>query len=264
MRNYFFGSRKRDPNGKASKQHADKDTPRVDTRKVSWALSFASSFGPGARFTGTKCPCEPVWVRTMKRVALVVYSHHGHTKKVAEVLARQFNSFGIEADIYNLSDGEEPDSKVIQKYSSVIIGGPVYYGEYPEQLLDWVAYHRELLLRTRLCFYSVGLHAVGRGIRSNKAAESTIDRFLYLTDVKAESTASFAGCLPYTKMKLIPRKLAACVAKLHKCPTDTTQDHELTDWDQVEQFGWAILGQQTPIKKLEYCSPQPLCSTLAA
>jgi menaquinone-dependent protoporphyrinogen oxidase len=49
-------------------------------------------------------------------------------------------------------------------------------------------------------------------------------------------TASFAGALKYTQYSWLKRELMKHIAKKEGGATDTSQDHEYTDWNHVRDF----------------------------
>jgi menaquinone-dependent protoporphyrinogen oxidase len=51
-----------------------------------------------------------------------------------------------------------------------------------------------------------------------------------------ERTASFAGAIAYTKYNPLVRWVMRRIARKAGGSTDTTRDHEYTDWERVDAF----------------------------
>jgi len=49
-------------------------------------------------------------------------------------------------------------------------------------------------------------------------------------------TATVAGALRYTRLNFIKKMIIRRIASENGLPTDTTRDHEFTNWDEVTGF----------------------------
>lgn len=181
----------------------------------------------------------------MKRVAIVICSQGGQTKKVADFMAQQISSSGCSAEVFNLTDGQIPGEASLKHFQSVVIGGPVYFGEFSEQLLDWAGSNCEQLNRMQSGFFAISLNAVDRRPRNRQACERYLRRFISKTDLRPKFVASLAGTVPYTQFGYVKRSILKAMSAVAGAPTDTSVDHDLTEWVDVAEFTNACLSDDT-------------------
>jgi menaquinone-dependent protoporphyrinogen oxidase len=70
----------------------------------------------------------------------------------------------------------------------------------------------------------------------DKEPQAFIARFLSKVQWKPWRTAAFAGALAYTKYGPLLRFVMKSISKKKGQPTDTSRDHECTDWAAVNKF----------------------------
>ena len=63
--------------------------------------------------------------------------------------------------------------------------------------------------------------------------------------------ASFAGSMAYTQYGPILRGITKMVSRRRGGPTDTTRDHEMTDWAAVDRFTERVAEALPPSPKEE-------------
>ena len=68
-----------------------------------------------------------------------------------------------------------------------------------------------------------------------------LDDFLRDALWEPELTATFGGAMAFTKYNIVLRWFMKRISRKAGGPTDTTRDHELTDWAQVHRFTRAII-----------------------
>jgi menaquinone-dependent protoporphyrinogen oxidase len=90
-------------------------------------------------------------------------------------------------------------------------------------------------------FFSVSGSAGSREARGKIDAQRCIDDFLRETGWRPILTESIAGAMAFTKYNPIVRWVLKQISKRNGGPTDTSHDHELTDWTEVEQFAGAFM-----------------------
>jgi menaquinone-dependent protoporphyrinogen oxidase len=198
----------------------------------------------------------------MKRIAIVISTQSGHTKKVAEFLADQLIGKGIDFDLFNVELGQTPSAKKLKSYDAVVIGCPVYLGDFSQRLLDWTWDHREDLSELRCGLFTVSMNAADPRSKAREVDDKVLKNFLRQTDFHPRFVASFAGALAYTKYNFFKRCVLQGISAAAGGPTDTSQDYELTNWDEVSRFMAAFEAQDmdsdfATINRFPN-SPQPL------
>jgi menaquinone-dependent protoporphyrinogen oxidase len=82
-----------------------------------------------------------------------------------------------------------------------------------------------------VCVWLGGPDAAARA-----AAKKLADEFLLETGLKPGMTRLIAGALKYTQYDWLKRTIMRTIARQAGGDTDTSQDHEYTDWDDVARF----------------------------
>jgi menaquinone-dependent protoporphyrinogen oxidase len=86
---------------------------------------------------------------------------------------------------------------------------------------------------------------------SVREERSYLDRFIGETGWKPAQVASFGGALAYTRYNFLLRQLMKWISRRAGRPTDTSRDHEFTDWDRVDRFADDVIDRVSPAE------PQP-------
>jgi NAD(P)H dehydrogenase (quinone) len=98
----------------------------------------------------------------MVRMLVSYYSRSGHTKAMAEEIARGARDAGAQVDLLNV---EQVDVKGLKEYDAIILGSPTYYGTMAapvKELIDQsVKLHGKLAGRVGGAFASSGMRAGG-------------------------------------------------------------------------------------------------------
>ena len=74
----------------------------------------------------------------MNKIGIIYFSGTGNTKFVAQTIKEELEKYNKDSDLISI----EQDNVNLNKYESLIIGGPVYVERYPEILLEYM--HKNL------------------------------------------------------------------------------------------------------------------------
>jgi menaquinone-dependent protoporphyrinogen oxidase len=161
--------------------------------------------------------------------ALVLFeSHHGQTAKIAARVAAALGAAGVEARALPLRElGDAPIAADL-----VVLGSPVRAGRHLPRVVRFARAHRAELERRPAAFFSVSL-ARSRGTAE---ADGYVADFLRDTGWSPLRTATFAGGLPYRRFNFLLRWIMKAISKSQGGDTDTSRDHEYTDWADVDRF----------------------------
>jgi len=166
-------------------------------------------------------------------VLVAFASRHGQTAKIAGRIADTLNADGVRAVPFDLERGGDIDPR---DYDAVIVGGSLHAGHHQRSVGEWVEHHRSAIELRPNAFFSVSLTAADDSDEARAATRTCIDEFVEDTAWTPDVAASFAGALMYGDYDVFTRVLMRLIAAHHGGPTDTSHDHELTDWDAVERF----------------------------
>lgn len=175
---------------------------------------------------------------------LIAYAtDHGQTAKIAGRIAAGLRDAGLDVVTHDVSDASAIDPG---GHAAIILGASVHRGHHQRSLVDWVKRHRDALDTVPTAFFSVSLTAADDTDEARAATQKCIDDFVEETGWTPGATARFAGALKYREYDVFTRALMRLIAKHNGGPTDTSHDHELTDWDAVDAFTHGLAARPAP------------------
>ena len=166
---------------------------------------------------------------------LIIYgSLEGQTKKIAHGIGDRLQLKGH--DVTVLAAEHLPAGFTPRHYDAAIVGGAIHMNHYPRSISDFVTSHLDWLRHTTTGFFTVcmAIRSEHQGSRNQALAYS--EDFLKQTGWRPARTATFAGAVKYTQYNFLTRYIMKRISKHEGGSTDTSRDHEYTDWASVERF----------------------------
>ena len=174
-------------------------------------------------------------------ILILFASKEGQTEKIADFIAEVIRHHGHQATIQL---GEHlPKDFCTDPFDAAIIGGSIHIGKYPAYLKRFVIEHRDWLNQVPSAFFTVcmAIHSVNE---SEQAEARTLGQnFAKQTNWQPNLMETFAGAVKYTQYGFITRKIMQHISKKEGGNTDTSQDHEYTDWEVVTRFTEQFLNE---------------------
>ena len=176
------------------------------------------------------------------KAAVFYATREGHTRKVAYRIAEDLRGQGIDTDVMNVREMGEVNWGL---YSAACVAASVHIGKHEPEMVDFVRRFRVQLARLGAAFVSVTLSEAGAEDANRSEADRRrcaddvqrmIDLFTKQTGWKPSRTLPVAGALAYTKYNIFVRLLMKRIARKEGAPTDTSRDHELTNWPALDRF----------------------------
>ena len=170
-------------------------------------------------------------------------TRQGQTRKVAEHIAHALTEQGVEAHLYDVRDSR--GSIDWSRYSMVWVAGSVHAGHHEREIVRFARRYREDLVKRRAVFVSVTLSEAGaedihapaeRRKQSAHDAQRMIDAFVKETGWKPTHSFPVAGALAYTRYNWLIRKVMVRIARQQGASTDTSVDHEFTNWPLLDRY----------------------------
>ena len=121
-------------------------------------------------------------------------------------------------------------------YDGIIVGASVIRGRHQRSVRDFVRAHCASLNAMPTAFFSVSGSAASPDERGGAEARRCVEIFLGETHWRPAITDTIAGAMAYTKYGPLLRWILKQIAKRNGGPTDTSREHEMTDWQQVQHF----------------------------
>ncbi len=174
------------------------------------------------------------------KVLIVYGTGHGQTRKIAEFLAERFRERSRHVELYDASGkGRDPEPA---DFDATIVASSVRMGAYQPPVVKFVQRHLDALKAGRSAFLSVSMAAVNKGASDAADAElqKCVERFSQKSGWTPATVVHVAGALPYTQYDFVTRWIMRRIARSQGNATDTTRDHEYTDWAALERFADAF------------------------
>lgn len=166
---------------------------------------------------------------------LVAYgTTEGHTRKIAEFVAERLRIRGHRVD---LVDTATPAAQQVQPvYQAAFLGGSVHNHRHQSSLLHFVKANLSWLGVIPGAFFSVSLAMARPDEQDHIEAARAVTSFFDETRWHPLVYRLVAGALKYAEHDFFKRRLHRALFAGLPGSADLSQDHEYTDWVDVEKF----------------------------
>lgn len=180
---------------------------------------------------------------------LVAYATtEGHTRKIAEWIGDWLRS--REHAVLVLDTAAIADDLKIDRFDSYVLAGSVHMGKHQPALVQFVLRNLAVLQRAPSALISASGTAARTDPASLGRANACIEAFVKATGWRPSATMPVGGAVLYTQYNFILRWIMKLITKGEGGPTDTSRDHEFTDWHALEDFLSGFLSRQDFEKEL--------------
>jgi menaquinone-dependent protoporphyrinogen oxidase len=173
----------------------------------------------------------------MSSILIAFASHHGQTRKVAVRLGEHLRTLGHDVDLANLADGltETPSP---EDYDVVVLGSRIEISRPAPSLGAYVRDHRAALGEIPTVLFTVSMSAVS----TDKGPDPQGYLAKICTDLgwTPSLRKAIAGGLKYREYGFFTRFIMKMISRSAGRTTDTSKNHEFTDWEGVRQFAGEI------------------------
>jgi menaquinone-dependent protoporphyrinogen oxidase len=167
--------------------------------------------------------------------ALVVYgTTEGQTRKVAEFIANALMAGGVKVELVDSADGRAALLQPI--HAGAIVCGSLHQHRFQASLLRFVKDNVAWLARIPAAFVAVSLTAALKDHGSRDELRKIAQEFYRETGWTPAITCQVAGALRYSQYDYFKRLVMKLIARQQGGDTDTSHDHEYTDWDDLARF----------------------------
>lgn len=170
----------------------------------------------------------------MTRTLIVYGTTDGHTARVAQVLAEDLRALRCSVDILDAAGTTNRLSP--EGYDGVIVAASVHIGDYQRAVGRWVRTHATMLNDMPTAFLSVCLAVLEQSAKTRQEIQDIMQRFFTRTGWRPPIARPIAGAVRYTHYGWLKRQMMKRIVGKAGGDTDTTRDHEYTDWDDLRNF----------------------------
>ena len=173
---------------------------------------------------------------------LIVYgTTEGQTRKIASFMADRIRE---RSETVTLIDSiAVPKELDVEGFDAVIAAGSVHNGRHQAALFQFARDHREVLQAQLSAFISVSLSMASDDKEDRLDAAACADRFFEAAEWKPTVTHLVAGAIRYSQYDFFKSWILRMIASTKGASTDTSRDHEFTDWKDLEAFVDSFLVQ---------------------
>ena len=179
----------------------------------------------------------------MKPVLVLYATREGHTRKIADHVAATILGRGDEVDVVDVV--HPPAAFDLTRYAGAVLAASLHMGRHEREMVAFVRAHRAELERMPTAFLSVSLAEAGvedatapfdKRAKAAEDVKRTVDLFCAQTGFHPMRVWPVAGALRYTQYGVILKMVMRMIARRAGENTDTSRDHEYTDWKGLDRF----------------------------
>lgn len=173
----------------------------------------------------------------MQRSLILFASREGQTEKVAIRISERLKKMGLSVQLVNAADATATSQIDLSRYDLLIFGASMHAGGLEREIVEFVNANVHRIESKTKSFFLVLLSAATKDpelkTKSLADAQRKMNRQLM---VEFGDIEMIAGVLAYSKypwpLQWLMKRIAAKAGE----GTDTSQDYEYTDWEQVSEY----------------------------
>jgi menaquinone-dependent protoporphyrinogen oxidase len=178
----------------------------------------------------------------MCEVPIFYATTEGQTRRIAQRIAEQVRKHGLDSRAIRIMS-EEASHIDWRSVRGVGIGASLHMQKHQPEAVAFARLHHKALSAIPSVFFSVSLAAASKRAKEVEAARRLANGLVAQTRWQPSQIASVAGRLAYTQYNWITRFFMRRIAAKEGGSTDTSRDHEYTDWTQVERLADQLATQ---------------------
>ena len=167
----------------------------------------------------------------MTTILVVFHTSEGQTARIADHVGAVLRELGDEVEVHDVAGAPAPE-----RYDGVIVGDSIHAVHHSKPLTRYVHDHVAVLNKLPAALFQVSLTSVNPDDEHTASAQRLVQELLEQTGFDPDLVGLFAGALVYTQYGWFKRQVMRAISKREGGDTDTSRDHEYTDWQAVEQF----------------------------
>ena len=181
----------------------------------------------------------------MMEIPVFYASSEGQTARIAGRMADRLRGHGYSSEPVDVAS---PDAAAIDwdHVRGAVLGASLHGGRHQRAAEEFARSHAVRLNAIPSAFFSVSLGAGSKNPEEVAAAQAITDGFCRQTGLPDVERACMKGRLAYTQYGFFKRMALRAIARREGGSTDTSRDHEYTDWTEVERFADRLAARIRP------------------
>lgn len=170
----------------------------------------------------------------MASVLMAYGTTEGQTRKICETAKGWIETSGHSVCL--VDSAAVPAELDFNSFDVFILAGSIHQGQHQKSLVEFVRRHRTELEKKPSALLSVSLSATVKDEEHLAEATQCIGKFIQETGWMPTTTKPVAGALKYLEYDWLKRMVLKMIARQEGGSSDTSRDHEYTDWDDLHRF----------------------------
>lgn len=176
------------------------------------------------------------------RILVAFHSSEGQSAKIATYVSDKLGHGGAAVDLQPVGKAPSPAG-----YDAVVLGDPIHMSHHSQELTEYLRQHAGALKGTPSALFQVSITSIGTDTKHVEEAQDLLRQLTDKTGFAPDVVGLFGGALAYTRYGWLKRRVVRAIAKGRGLETDTTRDHEYTDWASVDRFAAEVLALTAPV-----------------
>ena len=168
-------------------------------------------------------------------VPIFYATSEGQTRRIAERIAQQVRKHGLDSRAIPIISDEAAHVEWA-RVRGAAIGASIHLGKHQAEAAAFARVHHDALSERPSLFVSVSMAAASSNPEEVDTVRTIAVKFTADTGWTPSRIATVAGRLAYTQYNWLVRLMMRRIARKEGGATDTSRDHEYTDWAQVERL----------------------------
>ena len=173
----------------------------------------------------------------MKHILLLYATMEGQTEKIANKINANLGTEGCMVTMVNVSKPEQIKAIDPSDFDLLVFGASVHIGKIEKPMIAFINHHVDSIKTKPRSLFVVLMAAASSDPTSRAKSLADISQYLDKTlQVSFANKEMIAGAIKYTQYNWFIKWVMKQITKKEGGSTDTSRDHEYTDWDQVVQY----------------------------
>ncbi|HEX6316251.1 MAG TPA: flavodoxin domain-containing protein [Gemmatimonadaceae bacterium] len=178
----------------------------------------------------------------MSRHILVMFgTSYGQTEKIAVRIAAGLARRGLLPELCNAA--KDRPSLPLREYAGIVVGSSIIARGHQPAIKEFVRTNVALLNEMPSAFFQVSASAGSASPDARMAAQQIMCDFMADNAWTPVLSASLPGAINYTQYSLLLKWYMKRASAKNGGSTDTSRDHEYTDWAEVDRFADALAAE---------------------
>src|SRR5688572_6978267 len=173
----------------------------------------------------------------MPRVLIVYGTTDGQTEKISHFLASELIQHGATVEVAEAGIR----TPAPMGFDQVVVAASVHAGGYQRSVIRWVRENTAALEAKSGTFISVCLGVLESSPKTRRNLDRILEGFVARAGWRPAQVKEVAGALKYTRYGWLKRMAMRYIAGRAGGSTDTSRDHEYTDWEDLRVFASSLV-----------------------